>query len=378
MNADKMQGHGNKDGEQGVLLVGMELSLKKWRLAFAPGGAVRHRQVSVGGGDYVELHAAVAEARKRLDLPAQAPVILCYEAGREGFHPYRVLKEAGYEVWVVDSSSIEVDRRQRRAKNDVLDAGKLVGLMQRHWRGERALRVVRVPSREQEDERQRSREREELRVERGRLRMRMQSLVFTQGEREFPKSVSAIERWLERHTKQLPAQLLGRLRREWQRLGVVSEQLHAVESELRQAVESATSRSDRAAARMCQLKGIGERSGWVLGTEVFGWRAFNNRREVGAIAGLVPTPYDSGESRREQGISKAGNKRVRRVLIEVAWKWLHYQPQSASAQWFLQRFGAQGKRSRRIGIVALARRLLVELWHYVEHGVIPRGAQLKA
>jgi len=378
MNADKTRGHGSREGEQAVLLVGMELSLKKWRLAIAAAGAVRHRQVTIEGGGYSELHAVVAQARERFGLGSQGQVILCYEAGREGFHPCRVLREAGYEVWVVDSSSIEVDRRQRRAKNDVLDAGRLVALMQRHWRGERALRVVRVPSREQEDERQRSREREELRVERGRLRMRMQSLVFTQGEREFPKSVSAIERWLERHAEQLPAHLLKRLQREWQRLRVVAQQLHGVESELRQSVESGATRSDQAAARMCQLKGIGECSGWVMGTEVFGWRKFNNRREVGAITGLVPTPYDSGESRREQGISKAGNKRVRRVLIEVAWKWLYYQPQSASAQWFLQRFGAQGKRSRRIGIVALARRLIVELWHYVEHGVVPRGAQLKA
>ncbi|HEX5049212.1 MAG TPA: IS110 family transposase [Gammaproteobacteria bacterium] len=377
MNADKMQGHGSKDGEQAVLLVGMEMSLKTWRLALAPAGAVRHRQVSVEGGSYGQVHAAVARARERFGVGPQGRVILCYEAGREGFHPYRVLVESGYEVWVVDSSSIEVERRQRRAKNDVLDAGKLVALMQRQWRGEQALRVVRVPSREQEDERQRSREREELRVERGRLRMRMQSLAFTQGEREFPKSVPEIEQWLKRSEQRLGAHLVARLERELGRLRVVSEQLRGLESELHQSVERATTRSDRVAAQLRQLKGIGERSGWVLGSEVFGWRQFRNRREVGAMAGLVPTPYDSGESQREQGISKAGNKRVRRVLVELAWQWLRYQPESASSQWFRQRF-AQGKRSRRLGIVALARRLLVELWHYLEHGVIPRGAQLKA
>jgi transposase len=111
---------------------------------------------------------------------------------------------------------------------------------------------------------------------------------------------------------------------------------------------------------------------------MFGWRRFHNRREVGAVAGLVPTPYDSGESQREQGISKAGNKRLRRTIVEIAWKWLDYQPESVLSQWFRQRFGQQGKRSKRLGIVALARRLLVELWHYLEHGVLPRGAQLKA
>jgi transposase len=381
MNTGKMQPHDSNEADRDVLLVAIEMGLKSWRLALAPCGAVRHRQVVVEAGNYLQVHAAVTAARERFDLPAQCAVIFCYEAGREGFHPARVLSEAGHRTWIVDSSSIEVERRQRRAKCDALDASKLQGLMQRQVRGERVLRLVHRPGRAQEDERQRSREREELRVERARLRVRMQSLLFTQGVRDFPKSVAAIEHWLSQHAQQLPPQLAQRVGRELQRLRLVAQQLNSLDQQQRQHCASpatATTATDRAAARLCQLKGIAACSASILATEMFGWRTFHNRREVGALAGLVPTPYDSGESRREQGISKAGNKRVRRVIVELAWQWLRHQPHSALTQWFVQRFGGQGKRSKRLGIVALARRLLVALWHYLQHDVLPHGAQLKA
>ena len=378
MNADKMQGDGSSERQGDVLLVAMEMGLKSWRLALALAGSLRHRQKSMEAGQYGQFDAAVAEARERFGLAADCRVSVCYEAGRDGFYPYRQLVSAGYTVWLIDSSSIEVDRRYRRAKNDVLDAGRLLGLMQRRWRGELPMRLVRVPTPEQEDERQRSREREELRQDRQRLKVRMQSLLFAQGLREFPRSVAAIERWLER--RELPRHLAVRVRRELERLRLVDRQLKTVEGERRQAQANApdTTSMDGTAARLYRLRGIGECGASVLSAEMFGWRRFRNRREVGAVAGLVPTPYDSGESQREQGISKAGNKRLRRTIIEIAWKWLDYQPDSVLSQWFKQRFGQQGKRSKRLGIVALARRLLVELWHYLEHGVLPRGALLKA
>lgn len=381
MNADKMQGDGISEAGRDVLVVAIEMGLKTWRLALASAGALRHRQSSIEAGNYPQLHEVLARGRERFGLTAQAQVMLCYEAGREGFHPYRVLQEAGYTVWLLDSSSIEVDRRQRRAKNDVLDAGRLLGLMQRELRGERVLRRVRVPSVAQEDERQRSREREELRKECARLRVRMQSLLFAQGWRDFPQSLASIERWLKERQERLASHLRARLERELERLRTVVKQLRSLDQELRQPLlnpQQTVSRTDRTAAQLCKLKGIGERGAWVLAAELFGWREFHNRREVGAVAGLVPTPYDSGESRREQGISKAGNRRVRHTIVELAWMWLRHQPESALSQWFVQRFGGPGKRGKRIGIVALARRLLVELWHYLEHGVIPRGAQLKA
>lgn len=381
MNTGKMHNHDSSESKPMGLLVAIEMSLKTWRLAMAPFGATRHRQVVVESGHYLQLHAAVAQAREHFGLAADSVVIFCYEAGREGFHPQRVLSAAGHSVWVVDSSSIEVNRRQRRAKYDALDAGKLLDLMQRQVRGEQALRVVRVPTAAQEDARQGTRERDELRVERGRLRVRMQSLLFTQGARDFPKSVPGIERWLTQHSARLQPYLRARLARELERLSLVDRQLKHLDRLQRERyaqADSASATIDRTAQQLCRLKGIAERSAGILSSEMFGWRSFHNRREVGGLVGLTPTPYDSGASQREQGISKAGNKRVRRVAVEVAWQWLRYQPDSALTQWFVQRFGGPSKRSKRVGIVALARRLLVALWHYLEHGVLPRGATLKA
>lgn len=380
MNTGKMRtGDDSKRSEAGVMLVAIEMGLKSWRLAMAPFGASQHRQVSVAAGHYSEVQAAVIQGKARFGLPAGSAVIFCYEAGREGFHPYRVFSAAGQEAWVVDSGSIEVNRRQRRAKNDRLDAAGLLGLMQRQCRGERALRVVQVPTLDEEDRRQRTRERDELKVERGRLRVRMQSLLFAQGVGDFPKSVRQIERWLRERLDSVPKHLGERLAHEFERLRLVDAQLKALDQAQHARCSNAAGDppADRTAARLCQLRGIGERSACLLASELFGWRSFHNRREVGALVGLVPTPYDSGVSRREQGISKAGNKRVRRTIIEVAWKWLDYQPDSALTRWFVERFSG-GKRSKRIGIVALARRLLVALWHYLEHGVMPAGALLKA
>jgi transposase len=374
MNTSKMQSH---DSAQPVVLVAMEMGLKSWRLAIAPPQAQRHRQVVIEAGHYLQWQRAVAQAREHWKLPANCRVICCYEAGREGFHPYRVLSEAGHTVWVVDSSSIEVNRRQRRAKNDALDAYKLLGLMQRQHRGERVFRIVHAPSRAQEDERQRTRERDELRVERGRLRVRMQSLLFAQGVRDFPKRVPAIERGWAQRCAGLAVHLRERLERELQRLCLVEAQLRRLDRQLRDSYAQPRALSDLRAQQLCRLQGIAERSAGTLSTEMFGWRRFHNRRQVGAMVGLTPTPYDSGESHREQGISKAGNKRVRRIAIELAWRWLRHQPHSALTQWYVQRFG-QGRRNRRLGIVALARRLLVALWHYLAHGVLPAGARLKA
>jgi transposase len=381
MNTGKMRtSDDNKALESAVLLVAMEMGLKTWRLAMGVAGSSVQRQVTVTAGRYVELSDAVRKTKEKFGMGENSQAVFCYEAGRDGFYPYRVLQEQRHEVWVIDSSSIEVNRRARRAKNDAVDAAKILLLMQRQWRGEQALKIVRVPSIEQEDRRQHTREREELVVERGRVRTRMQSLLFAQGIRDFPKSITKLTRWLEQQGLCLPKQLLARVNRELLRLKLVNEQLKEVsKQQAEKRTRSAASESvvDPIAHRLIQLKGIGDTGASVLSTELFGWKQFNNRREVGASVGLTPTPYDSGESSREQGISKAGNQRVRRVIIELAWQWLRYQPDSGLSQWFKERFGV-GKRSRRIGIVALARKLLVALWHYLEHSVIPTGAALKS
>lgn len=380
MNTGKMRsGDDIKASEERVLLVAIEMSLKTWRLAMAVAGSQPERQVCITAGQYGEFGAAIVRAQEKFGMEKTARVVCCYEAGREGFHPYRVLTEMGYAVWVIDSSSIEVNRRARRAKSDAVDARKILSLMQRHERGERALKVVRVPTVAEEDRRQLTREREVLVKERARVRVRIQSLLFTQGVREFRKSVSFIEQWLTQHAATLQRQLYARLLREVARLKLAEDQLKAVNKEqsARCASTPVAAAADPIAEQLTHLKGLGASAASILSNEVFGWRRFSSRREVGACAGLTPTPYDSGESSREQGISKAGNRRIRRVLVEVAWKWLHYQPGSALSRWFIERFG-QGKRSRRIGIVALARKLLIALWHYLEHGVVPKGAALKA
>jgi transposase len=365
--------------ETGRLLVAIEMSLSKWGLSAAREGQPRKRVKTVAGGDYQALLEAVADFKARFKLPLEAPVVFCYEAGRDGFYPYRRLTELGHEVWVIDSASIEVSRHRRNAKSDGIDADKLVELMQRKAGGEqRALRVVRVPAEGAEDQRQLPRERESLLTDRRRVLNQIESLLFIQGYREVPQSSRALKVWLEQ-SRALGPQLRARVQRDVERLALLESQLTAVERRLKeQAHHAHAGHIGRVACALMQLCGIGLIGAWVLASEIYGWRVFRNRKEVGSALGLTPTPYSSGTAQREQGISKAGNKRARSLLVELSWLWLRYQPDSALSQWFKARFSGGGKRLRRIGIVALARRLAVALWRYTAQGVIPEGARLKA
>jgi transposase len=360
------------------LLVAMEMSLKTWRLVMAPEGFARKRVKAVEAGNFLELEKAVAEARERFRLPAGTPLVFCYEAGRDGFYPYRRLAEAGHEVWVIDSASIEVSRRKRQAKSDGIDGEKLAELMQRKARGEqKALRIVRVPPLEVEDERLLPRERGIILEDLGRLRNQIESVLFTQGYREVPKAARALKSWVAERCGLTP-QLRERLGRETERLALLEAQLQTVEKAMAGKVKQEQSAGIAAVAgALMQLCGIGLVGAWVLSAEIFGWRQFRNRREVGAALGLAPTPYSSGEDEREQGISKAGNRRARAMLVELSWLWLRYQPGSALTLWFKARFAGGGKRMRRVGIVALARRLAIALWRYADQGVVPAGATLK-
>jgi len=360
------------------LLVAMEISLKTWRLVMAPEGAIRKRVKTLEAGNYLAVEQAVAEARERFKLPAQTPLVFCYEAGRDGFYPYRRLTEAGHAVWVIDSASIEVSRRRKQAKSDGIDGEKLAELMQRKARGEqKALRVVRAPSLEAEDARLLPREREIILEDLGRLRNQIESILFTQGYRGIPKTASGLQHWVAERSELTP-QLRERLGREIERLTLLEAQLQTVEKAMALKVKQADSAGIAAVAgALMKLCGIGLIGAWVLSSEIFGWRQFRNRREVGAVLGLTPTPYSSGQDEREQGISKAGNRRARSMLVELSWLWLRYQPDSALTQWFKTRFSGGGKRMRRIGIVALARRLAIALWRYADQGVVPAGATLK-
>lgn len=279
---------------------------------------------------------------------------------------------------VVDAASIKVSRHKRRPKNDRIDARMLLNHLIRSCRGDDDVwRVVRVPTERDEDDRRLHRELERLKKERTQHRARIQSLFATQGV-ELKADVMVYLRALGRvriwNGQPLPPSLKAELDRERSRLEMVNSQIASIQKEQRESVKKPTDAKVEKVAKLSRARGIGIDSSWLLVMELFGWRDFRNRREVGGSVGLGGTPYDSGQMDREQGISKTGNARVRARLIELAWLWLRYQPRSDLTVWFNQRFGEGSKRAKRVGIVAVARRLLVELWHFVEHDVVPKGA----
>jgi len=370
-----------KEHSADVLYLAFELSRKKWKLGFSDGKVPQIRQVTVNAGDLEACGEEIEKAKQRFGLKGSVSVRSCYEAGREGFWLHRALMEKGIENLVVDASSIEINRRQRRAKTDRMDVEKLVRQLIRYWRGEHDVwRIVRVPSPEAEDSRQLHRELETLKQEKKQHRVRIQSLLFTQGIDmkvgfQFLKRLDGGRCW---NQEPIPAQLKQRIVGEYHRLQLVEAQIREAKKKQAEQVQAAATDSALQKVRMLeQLIGIGRGSSWIFVMELFGWRHFQNRREVAGAVGLTPTPYNSGDSVREQGISRAGNRRVRKLLIEIAWCWLRLQPNSRLSRWYKQRFAGGGGRMRRIGIVAMARRLAIDLWRYVEFGVVPEGARLK-
>ena len=366
-----------KSGE--VLCVGLELSSKNWKLAMTLDG-VKVRMSTVAAGSVSEVARAVAKAKEKLGLRPDARIVSCYEAGRDGFWIHRELVKVGIENLVVDPSSIEVNRRQRRAKTDRLDAKKLAIQLLRHTEIGDRFSVVRVPSPEDEDARRPDRELLRLKKERQQHTARMMSLLNLQGVRcavgaEFGIVLDTLR---QRDGEPLPPALLAELHREWDRLVLVRQQVKLLEKARHARIREKATLATQMAARLVLLKGVADNSASILCTEFFGFREFKNRRQVGACAGMVGTPFDSGYSDREQGISKAGNRRVRALAIELAWAWLWYQPESKLALWYTAKFGGHSSRMRRVGIVALARKLLVALWRFAEHGIIPEGAIMKA
>ncbi len=361
------------------LLLAFELGQRSWKLGFSVGMGQRPRVRQIQAGAVGVIENEIVRAKRRLGLPLEAAVISCYEAGRDGFWLHRYLVAHGITNHVVDSSSIEVNRRARRAKTDRLDLGGLLNLLARYVLGDRRVwRVVRVPTVGDEDARQLPRTWETLAEDRTRLINRMKGLLTTQGvrvpiDKEFLENLQAARVW---DGTPVPAGLQERLAQDW-------AQLRQVEQQLRERKARATRPSDvttptgSAIEQLQTLRAIGVTGAWVLATEIFGWRQIENRRQLGGLVGLVPAPYQSGETAYDQGITRAGNTHVRRVMVQLAWLWLQYQPQSALSRWYQQRFGSGGKRLRRIGIVALARKLLIALWRYLETGAVPDGAQLK-
>jgi transposase len=356
-----------------TLYLSFELGNKDWKLT-AGDGMHSASRYSLSAGDVDAVIDRVARARKRFELTEATVVRSCYEAGRDGWWLHRRLLELGFDNIVVDSSSIEVNRRARRAKTDRLDGDKLLQMLLRHWRGEKVWSVVRCPTIEQEDARRDVRELGRLTHECTSHTNRVRGLLVLHNLR--PKSVGGRlwKRWWEAHRDELGVSLRSEVERELARLELARGQIKEIERARDKQVEA---KQHPVVDLLCRLRSIGQRSAWILDKELLGWRTFSNRREVGASLGLSPTPYDSGDSRVEQGISKAANARLRSTLIEVAWSWLRFQPGSEVSRWFAQRFATSGKRSRRVGIVAVARRLAIALWRYVETGEIPKGAVLK-
>jgi transposase len=363
-----------------VLYLAFELGWREWKLGFSTSPAQPVRQRTVRARDLQGLGKEIAKAKQRFGLAPETAVRCCYEAGRDGFWLHRYLIEQGLDNVIVESASIEVNRRARRAKSDRLDVEKLVRMLLRYHSGERKVwSVVRVPSREDEDRRQLHRDLQELKGERTQHINRIKGLLAGLGLEaevscDFPERLQALRTW---EGAAVPAGLQERLLREFARWQFVDRQIRDLENERARKIRTSAEEPVHKVRKLLELRGIGVNSAWLYVMEFFGWRRIRNRRELGALAGLTPTPYASGDSSREQGISKAGNRRLRTMAIEIAWGWLHYQPTSRLSQWYRQRFGAGTSRLRKIGIVALARKLLVALWRYLEKGEVPEGAQRK-
>jgi transposase len=363
------------------LYMAIELSNEKWKLGFTIGFGQSPRLRDVAARDLVALVKEIGMAKKRFGLPESVPVFSCYEAGRDGFWLDRYLLTVEVSNLVVDSASIEVNRRKRRAKTDRMDVGKLLTMLMRYHQGEKKVwSIVHVPGREDEDQRQMHRELMALKAEQTHHINRIKGLLASQGialpfQKDFLSQLETVQLW---DGAALPSALHARLRREYERYRLVKQQINLLELEREEIVRSSTAPAVEQVRHLLKLKGIGMNSAWVYVMEFFAWRGFHNRREVGSLAGLTPTPYQSGESAREQGISKAGNRRIRTMAIEIAWAWLRYQPDSQLSRWYQGRLGKGSSRARRIGIVALARRLLVNLWQYLEMGTLPEDACLKS
>lgn len=352
----------------------IELSKKTWVLGIAHPDRDRPSIHRVSGGNIAEL-----VSRLRVAARNNRRILVCYEAGYDGFWLARALAKMGIECRVLDPASIQVNRRARRVKTDRIDVLALLRALIATDRGERHVcAIVRVPSVEEEDARRSHRERQRLVRERTGHINRIKGLLFAQGIRDIkPKlrrsriDFAALET-AEGHP--LPDRLRRELEREYARLSLIATQLREVEKE-RDTADAQDPVVEQKRQLLVALHGVGATSAAILAREVFA-RSFASRRQLGSYLGLTPSAYDSGSTTRCQGISKAGNSWARRILIEVAWLWQKYQPASPLSHWYIQRTAGQSSRIRRIMLIALARKLAISLWRYVETGLVPEGVAI--
>ncbi len=357
-----------------TVYVAIELSKKTWVLGIAHPDRDRPSIHRVSGGNIAEL-----VSRLRVAARNNRRILVCYEAGYDGFWLARALARMGIECRVLDPASIQVNRRARRVKTDRIDVLALLRALIATDRGERHVcAIVRVPSVEEEDARRSHRERQRLVRERTGHINRIKGLLFAQGIRDIkPKlrrsriDFAALET-AEGHP--LPDRLRRELEREYARLSLIATQLREVEKE-RDTADAQDPVVEQKRQLLVALHGVGATSAAILAREVFA-RSFASRRQLGSYLGLTPSAYDSGSTTRCQGISKAGNSWARRILIEVAWLWQKYQPASPLSIWYIQRTAGQSSRIRRIMLIALARKLAISLWRYVETGLVPEGVAI--
>jgi transposase len=370
--------HDSTPQEPTKLYLAFDLGWTSWNLAFTTAMAQKPRLRTIPARDLDGLQREIQRAKQRFALPDSAPVHSCYEAGRDGFWLHRYLDTQAIHNLVVDAASIEVNRRARRAKSDRLDVAKLLTMLIRYHGGENKLwSVVRIPSPDDEDRRQPHRELIAVKSERTEHSNRVKGLLANLGldilvDEQLPNRIALLRQW---DGSPIPPELTARILREFERWMLADRQARDLENAQRRAFRDDETADVEKLRLLLDLKAIGPMSATLFVREFFGWRQIKNRRELASLAGLTPTPYTSGDSKREQGISKAGNRRLRWMAVEIAWGWLRWQSQSTLSLWYQRRFGSGNARLRKVGIVALARKLLIALWRYLEKGEVPEGAE---
>lgn len=365
---------------EAVLYLALELGVKHWHLLFGDGQRRRRRVIEAR--DLRSLLVELDLAKEKLKLPSSTLVVSCYEAGRDGHWLHHALRAQGIHNLEVASTSIKVSQLGKHRKSDRLDVEALYSQLYHYAQGERReLQVVNVPSREDEAEMRLDRMLSQLKKEQTQHSNRLKSILIRYGLRPsrvggegWEQEVAAYRDW---SGQALPPQTQRELSQINQRLQLVEQQRQELEAQRDREIEQGEGRKYEQVRRLKQLRGLGPVISWRLVMEFYGWRAFENRKQIGALSGLAGTPYNSGLSEREQGISKAGNRRVRALAIELAWLWVRLQPQSKWSQWFARRYAQGGKRQRKIGIVGVARHLLIDLWRFLEEGIVPEGAVFK-
>jgi transposase len=353
------------------LYIAIDLGSTKWTLGFHDGQRRKPRVKTVPAHGLSELRAEAEAARRQFGYPAEYRVVSCFEAGRDGFWLHREMLSWGWDNVVVDPGSIE-RAPKKRAKTDRLDTATLMERLLRHDRGDRSVwSVVAVPPPEVEDVRRVERERGRLKKERSALRSAFFSCLALHG---VPKDKTWLKGDIEAIRaatgRSLPRHALAELRRQRERLALVDAQLSQLEVERDEAIQEEP-RIQRTYEALRAVRGIGELSAFALTVESFGWRDFDNTRQVGASIGLAPTPHRSDQTGYERGISKCSRPQLRSLMVQLSWLWLKYQPESALSQWYRRRFGDAGGRAKRVGIVALARKLYVQLWKLTTTGELP-------